>query len=508
MKKNYLILILAMLFFLGLQFNSTLAQDQTIRISLTRPPVNKLNVSDLWKLDLENITNENLTIYLEGTVTEDKAGIIVEGQSKVFVVKPGKTSYGYNDFKNGSVNWKNKKYQEAIVRTGNAPTGIYTICVTAKLESGEIAGQENCIEQNIEISSEQQVMLISPNDGEELDPDTSPAFMWNSGGSGPFDIRIIEIKGSESRDEAMKINRPFFEQKGIKGNSFQYPVTAPKFVEGKKYAWMVSSGTGISEVWAFNISHIILLTTISGNCCAKFVKEITQTYLDGGGLNVSLKAGSNTMPIRKVTMCLVYLKSVTDPNCPECKAAHTLWGSFICMDIFGTACQLGGFGGPVHTDGHSRELTWSNNTGVDMYNTPRSGSFGILLDPVVSGAVSNVLMKCCKTDVEFCIRYSFTDISCVTCDTVICSKTSIGGVQPKTLDDSVFQNYRKIDEQIKKQNEEPNIKEQEKEKKDGEGQGSSSLIKHIFIKGIDNNLFKYSDFASYYNRHQYFIKTN
>jgi len=250
---------------MGLQLNSVVAGDE-IKIHLIQPSPNKLGVGDLWNLELENTTKENLTIYLEGFVTQGKDGLIVEGQSKPFVIKPGKTSYGYNDFKSGTVNWKNKKYQEAIVRTGGAPTGNYTICVTAKYENGNIAGQENCIEQQIEITSEQQVMLISPNDGEELDPDTLPGltFMWNSGANGPYELIIVEIKGELSYDEAMKNNRPFFEQKGIMGNTFQYPVTAPKFVEGKKYVWMVKSGEVQSELKTFGmIAQIHQLRTLS-----------------------------------------------------------------------------------------------------------------------------------------------------------------------------------------------------------------------------------------------------
>ena len=246
MNKVYLQIFLAILFFTGLQFSSVLAGDK-IKIHLQQPPPNKLGVSDLWKLTLENITREDLTIYLEGTVTESKDGIIVEGQSKSFVVKPGKTSYGYNDFKNGSVSWKNNKYQEAIVRTGNAPSGSYSICVTAKLESGEVVGQENCIDQQIEITTEQQISLASPNDAEVINPEIPIIFNWIApspaprGGNCTYTLRIVEKRGSQSPDAAMKENRDFFKRDNIFLTSFVYPIDAPKFELGKTYVWNVTS---------------------------------------------------------------------------------------------------------------------------------------------------------------------------------------------------------------------------------------------------------------------------
>ncbi|RPI13560.1 MAG: hypothetical protein EHM58_18205 [Ignavibacteriae bacterium] len=253
MKKHFLKILLTLLLMTGMQFNSLLA-DEKIKLHLHQPPPNKLGAGDLWKLDITNTANEDIAIYLTGTATEEKDGLIVEGKSKVFTIKPGKKTYGYNDLKSGSVNWKNKTYEEAIIRTGNVKSGNYTICVTAYYENGEIAAQESCIEQNIEIITEQQITLISPNDGDELDPDTLPGlvFMWSSGANGPFDLRIVELKGSQSPDEAIKENHPFFEQKSIKGNTFQYPVTAPKFIEGKKYVWRIKSGNVKSDNYSFS----------------------------------------------------------------------------------------------------------------------------------------------------------------------------------------------------------------------------------------------------------------
>ncbi|MEJ7693431.1 hypothetical protein [Daejeonella sp.] len=49
------------------------------------------------------------------------------------------------------------------------------------------------------------------------------------------------IKENESPENATKNNVPFFEKEGLFNYIFQYPETAPKFEEGKKYAWRIEA---------------------------------------------------------------------------------------------------------------------------------------------------------------------------------------------------------------------------------------------------------------------------
>ena len=255
MKINSLLIFFAVLFLIVFQFNPAHAGDK-IKIHLQQPPPNKLGVSDLWKLDVTNTSNLNVTIYLEGSVSEEKDGLIVSGKSKEFVVKPGKTTYGYNDFKNGNVNWINNKYQEAIIRTGNIASGNYTICVTAFFENGTVADRENCVEQKIEITNQTQITLVLPSEEAELDPDTSGNinFVWIAIDKGPFDILLKEMKSTQTPEQAMKENRDFFKRNKISTTSFSYPLTAPKFEKGKKYVWIISVVNKTSEPRVFTIS--------------------------------------------------------------------------------------------------------------------------------------------------------------------------------------------------------------------------------------------------------------
>ncbi len=242
MNKIFLQIFIAVLLLTCIQFNSLIAGDK-IKLHLHQPPPNKLGASDLWKLDITNTTNEDIAIYLEGDLTEEKDGIIVEGKSKVLTVNPGKKTYGYNDFKSGQVNWKNKTYEEAILRTGNVKSGNYTICVTAFYEDGNIADNEQCINQTIEQTSEGVITLISPSDGEKIDSVSVINFVWTAAGlKGPYTLTIKEVRNGQTVEQAFNQNRTFFEKDELRAANFLYPVSAPKFEKGKKYAWVISAG--------------------------------------------------------------------------------------------------------------------------------------------------------------------------------------------------------------------------------------------------------------------------
>jgi hypothetical protein len=279
--------------------SANLMADEKIKLKLHQPPPNKLGVADMWNLELDNTTGKGIKIYLTGTATEEKDGLIVDGKSKIFTVKPGKKTYGYQDFRDGEVSWKNKTYEEAIIRTGNIKSGLYMICVTAYFESGEVAAREECITQVIENVSAGVITLISPADGEKVeDPGTllDILCMWiGTGLKGPYTLRIIEIKGDQSPEVAMKENLTFFEKKEITTTTFQYPVTAPKFERGKKYAWQVNNNETTSAINSFMINvkedSIVSVITDEVSYTVELIqnnKSIVKTMTDTSG-NFSLK---------------------------------------------------------------------------------------------------------------------------------------------------------------------------------------------------------------------------
>lgn len=319
MKKNYYQIIFAILFLMGLQFNSALANEK-IKLRLHQPPPNQLGVKDLWKLDITNTTRENINIYLTGTATETKKGLIVSGKSLVFSVSPGKKTYTYDDFKSGEVNWKDKSIQEVLLRTGNVPEGEYTICVTAFYENNEIADQESCIEQSIKL--EGSISLISPSDGEEIDPNQPLTFTWTPlPGAKEYTLKLVEVKGDESPEAAMKRDGGGMPNRISMNAKYQLlPSEIKKLEIGKKYAWMVSSGSVESEVGTFKMKdpaeavmenkRIIIkwgrgYPAGSGNChccgiCEIIIKSLTPIDKpdDNTGIGTIYAIDSKTLEIK------------------------------------------------------------------------------------------------------------------------------------------------------------------------------------------------------------------
>jgi hypothetical protein len=288
MKHILKYIILYTILFASLQFSFILSQNK-IEIKLKTPPSNKLGVAELWNLTLSNNTGKQLKIYLVGTVTEEKNGLIIEGKSNLFSLPASGKSYGYNDFKEGSVKYNNKNYQEVLLRSGNVPAGTYTICVTAYDESVNVVGMEKCINQKVEILSSSEITLLTPSDGDKIIHEQPILFSWSPNASvKEYSIKIVELMSNQNIDEAISNNIPFYEKKKIINSSFQYPLSEKKFEKGKKYAWLINSGVMSSEIWSFEITAIksgycdymtLTMNKVSGiQGCYDLIANVNQTF--------------------------------------------------------------------------------------------------------------------------------------------------------------------------------------------------------------------------------------
>jgi hypothetical protein len=81
-----------------------------------------------------------------------------------------------------------------------------------------------------------------------------------------YKIRIVEIKGDQSPEQAIHTNKPIFEKDSLKELSVSYPSSAPAFKSGQKYAWNVQAfnrdgkdlGTSPSTTFMVNLYYDIL----------------------------------------------------------------------------------------------------------------------------------------------------------------------------------------------------------------------------------------------------------
>ncbi|MCK9280244.1 MAG: hypothetical protein M0P71_06465 [Melioribacteraceae bacterium] len=139
------IIFLLILFFIS---GLCAAQDQ-VQVTLSQPPPNQLRVTDLWRAILINTSKITLHVTLSGTLQVKGEGIVADGASRLLSLPPGTKMITYDDVKTGNMNFKQGTWSEAFNRTGIAPAGEYTICITVKAEDGREIGS-SCIDQIIE----------------------------------------------------------------------------------------------------------------------------------------------------------------------------------------------------------------------------------------------------------------------------------------------------------------------------------------------------------------------
>ncbi len=157
------------------------------------------------------------------------------------------------------------------------------------------------------------------------------------------------------------------------------------------------------------------------DCCKDFEIEISDVGIsmteDGAyNLNGTMTAGPNE--ICEVAVDLVAFKytwsdsgSLADGcKCDDpCIWPASAFGNFTApATIDGQPADLYTMtlaGAPVFD--YSRRFTWQGATPVDMTGKPFA--MGLLLPDA----------RCCTDNMELCVRFSFTDVECITCDTVV-----------------------------------------------------------------------------------------
>ena len=95
----------------------------------------------------------------------------------------------------------------------------------------------------MQMAQEIPIVLISPGDGEKIPPERGVEFVWTGTGlKGPYSLKIAEMKAGQSPEQAIMVNRAFFEKTGIATTSFRCQSEETKFIPLRKYAWIIASG--------------------------------------------------------------------------------------------------------------------------------------------------------------------------------------------------------------------------------------------------------------------------
>lgn len=210
-----------------------------VTVKLQQPPPNQLSINDLWNASITNSSEEPINVTLICTLEKTDAGIIAEGNSGSITLIPGMKSITYDDVKSGNSS-------TIFDRWGNLKTGSgdYIISMQVQLNSSGGTLASESIFQRIDIKT--QPSLVSPEDGETVPSEEPVLFTWLPPVPEPPDqtykIKIVEIIGNQSPEEAMVGNKPIFESDRIGELYFQYFSSESSFVSGNYYAWRIDAG--------------------------------------------------------------------------------------------------------------------------------------------------------------------------------------------------------------------------------------------------------------------------
>ncbi len=242
-----------------------------IQVRLHQPPPNQLKIEHLWWVDLTNSTQTTYSVYLRAEVTEARKGLIFRASSNTFTLTQGKKRITARDIKDVTDVWYSSKYKEFIVRTGGVPEGDYTACIYVMNTRNKQEIGSNCLHHVVRQPGFPR--LISPKDGVTLKKEKAPLFTWTrptplpQGEQVTYTLRIVEVLKGQIKEEAIRSNPPWYEEKGIGRTSLRYPTRAKAFDEGKEYAWQIQAfdrsgyslgeNNGKSEIWQFKFVETI-----------------------------------------------------------------------------------------------------------------------------------------------------------------------------------------------------------------------------------------------------------
>lgn len=231
-------------------------EAKPISVRLREPPPGKAAVEDLWWVDLHNGSrSDTYTIWLHGEASERSHGRVYSANTHPFPMPPGHKRLRLRDIKLKD-QWAKPGFEAFVLRTGRLPAGYYTYSVKVMPESLGDGGTGH-----VTVENPSPPRLTSPPDGGKVTAKTF-TFGWTSVGnfSGrvSYELILAEVLPGQSKEEALRSNRPWYQNRNLTATMLQYPLSAEPLETGKSYAWQVRAylederyPSLASEVWGF-----------------------------------------------------------------------------------------------------------------------------------------------------------------------------------------------------------------------------------------------------------------
>jgi hypothetical protein len=210
-----------------------------VKVTLLAPPPFTLRLENLTSLRIDNTGRDPIEVVAEGTVTDARTGLLVaRARTARFTLQPGTnifTSANAPEFEETHIA-SGFKY---IATTGIFGEGFYKVCIVIRYADAEEELGFDCREYQVRMP---QLRLISPGDGAKI-TEPYPIFQWAT--IQPiqeleYTLKVVEILPGQTLADASN-NIAHFEEKGLAGTLFRYPIGAKDFEAGKSYAWQITA---------------------------------------------------------------------------------------------------------------------------------------------------------------------------------------------------------------------------------------------------------------------------
>ena len=113
-----------------------------------------------------------------------------------------------------------------------------------------------------------KISLLSPLNSSTISAESALEFSWRAPVSTSserdiYKIKIVEITGDQSPEDALRGNKPHFEKDSLKESIYTYPNSAARLKSGSKYSWGITArrdgkpigeNSGTSEASKFTVS--------------------------------------------------------------------------------------------------------------------------------------------------------------------------------------------------------------------------------------------------------------
>lgn len=285
MKSRNFLFALIMLLAAMLTFSEYSYSAEKVRIILKQPPPGMLNIDGMWSFTLINLTNQQQEIYLKGSATEEKDGLIATGQTVAIKLKANETkNIKVSDLpQTPDIEYlaKDGRYKESLIRQGKFPEGNYEICVRVIDKGTNEELGSDCITQSVQ--GEGTLMLISPPEDEEIDTELPVNFSWASTMKGAkYTLYIADITKNPGQDPTKAKDKFSFDA----GSKLTYNLNLGKVTgleNAERLAWWVEASRGgviviggpivIFPGKKVNCKKLSVVLQPSGNndCCFKLV---------------------------------------------------------------------------------------------------------------------------------------------------------------------------------------------------------------------------------------------